>query len=244
MKIVCQIPARYESTRVPRKPLVDICGKPMIWWVYQQVLKVQVISKVYIATDSEIVEQACHNLGLNVIMTKKEHTNCLYRLQEVSQKVPADMYLNVNGDEPLVDPVSIEKVVNESIKIKPDYLFAYRKLIDPAETNDTGNIKVVTNSKNRVLYVSRAPIPCPYKGIDFNYKKFVGIKCLSKKALDLYANTQVADLERIEDMSVLRFLEHEIPVYCTEINSNSLSVDNPRDLERVRHIMEQQLRGN
>lgn len=241
MKIIAQIPARYESTRVPRKPLVDICGKPMIWWVYQQILKVKGISEIYVSTDSKIVKEACENLKMNVILTSEKHTNCLYRLHEVSEKIPADLYLNVNGDEPLVDPISIQKVVNEAIELKPDYIFAYRKLTDPAETNDTGNIKVVTNSKNRVLYVSRAPIPCPYKGINFNYKKFVGIKCLSKKALDLYATTEVSDLERIEDMSVLRFLEHEIPVYCTEIESNSLSVDNPRDLERVREIMKMKL---
>lgn len=239
MKIVAIIPARYASTRFPGKPLVDICGKPMIWWVYNKVKTVKEFANVYVATDDERIEKVCNKYKMNVIMTKNNHPNHIDRLQEVSNKIEADYYMCINGDEPLIDPVSIQKIIpkredNDNII----FIGARRKLTDPAETIDSANIKMVIGNDDLCMYLSRTPIPYPKGSLFFNYWKYVGIECFNKKALDFFTNTKMGNIEKVEDIDHIRFLENGVKIYFKEVQSESLSVDTPKDLEKVIKIIE------
>ena len=241
MKIVGIIPARYASTRFPGKPLVDICGKPMIWWVYERVSSVKEFSEVFVATDDERIEKVCQEYNMKVIMTRNNHPNHISRIQEVSDKIDADYYMCINGDEPLIDPISIQKIIPEK-ENNDDTVFigARRKLTDPAETIDSANIKLVIGKNNLCMYMSRTPIPYPKGTLFFDYWKYVGIECFNKKALDFFVNTEMGNIEKVEDIDHLRFLENGVKIYFKEVESESLSVDTPKDLEKVKKIIEAQ----
>lgn len=241
-KIIGVIPARYESTRFPGKPLVDICGKPMIWWVYNQVKKVKQFAEIYVATDDERIELACKKYGMNVLMTSNNHPTHIHRVHEVSNKVKSDYYLCVNGDEPLIEVESIAKVIESAIVNQNDFFTgAFRYLADPAETIDSANIKIVTdNSQNkyfRCVYLSRTPIPYPKNSLNFKYKKYVGIECFTKAALDFFVSCDMGLLEKVEDIDHLRFIEANKNLYFVEVNSKSISVDTCKDLEKVHEII-------
>lgn len=237
MKIVAVIPARYASSRLPGKPLADICGKPMIWWVYHQVKKVKEFDSVYVATDDERIEEVCQSYQMNVIMTKDNHPNHIARVQEVSDKIKADYYICVNGDEPMIDAKSIKKVLPTEVIKKPYFCGARRKLTNPVETIDSGNIKLAMTKEDRCIYISRTPIPYPKGTILYDYWKYVGIECFNKEALDFFVSQKMGELEKIEDIDHLRFLENGVNLYFKEVQSESLSVDTPKDLEKVRKII-------
>ena len=129
MNIVAVIPARYASTRLPGKPLADILGKPMIWWVYQQVMKVKEFAGVYVATDDERIEKVCKSYGMSVVMTSQACSNHIIRVQEFSEKVFADYYICVNGDEPMIDAESIKKILPERVRKEPYFCGARRSLL-------------------------------------------------------------------------------------------------------------------
>lgn len=236
MKIIGIIPARYKSSRFPGKPIVDICGKPMIWWVYQQAKKVSALDDVYVATDDNRIVEVCEKYSIKTILTSDKHITHINRLHEVSQKIQADLYLCICGDEPLIKPEVIEKVIPSEIKdITVSVLM--REFSDPTEVIDPGNIKIETNEKNYCVALSRSPIPFPYKTIEYKYKKIVGVECYNKNALDFFATTTPGIVEKIEDITLLRFLENNIPLKFTLVETNALSVDTEKDLERVRNVI-------
>jgi 3-deoxy-manno-octulosonate cytidylyltransferase (CMP-KDO synthetase) len=238
MKILGIIPARYASSRLPGKPLADIEGKPMVWWVYNQVIKVKQFESVFVATDDKRIADYCVENDIPYVMTSSACPNHIHRIWEVSNQIEADYYVSVNGDEPLIEPANIiqalpEKAVNDS----PYFGSVYRKLTDPAETMDLANVKIVLDKNNDCLYQSRTPIPYPKGSILFEYKKAIGIECFNKKALDAFASLPMGVLEKIEDIDHLRFLENGIKIHYEEIESESLSVDTMNDLEKVRRII-------
>ncbi len=237
MNIVGVIPARYESTRFPGKPLADINGKPMIWWVYNQVKKVKELSEVYVATDDERIKVECEKHCIKVVMTKNTHPDHIARVQEVSDKINADLYVCINGDEPLIDEISISKVINEAIENPSFFTGAFRYLSDPAETLDSANIKIVTNKSGEAIYISRCPVPNPKGTLLFKYKKYVGIECFTKESLDYFVSTPMGIIEKIEDIDHLRFIENHKVLKFKEIQSESISVDTQKDLEKVREIL-------
>ena len=238
MKIIGVIPARYASTRFPGKPLADICGKPMIWWVYQQVKKVKELNEVYVATDDIKIRSELEKYQIPVVMTRDNHPDHISRVHEVSDIKKADMYVCINGDEPLIDPVSIATVIeNAKAKKTPAYYGAFRYLTDPAETIDPAKIKVLTTEDGRLIYISRTPIPYPKNSLLFKYKKYVGIECYHKETLDFFVTHPMGKVEKIEDIDHLRFIENQYPLYFTEVQSESISVDTPKDLEKVRKII-------
>lgn len=243
MNIVGVIPARYESTRLPGKPLADICGKPMIWWVYQQAKKVKELSEVYVATDDERIKAECEKYDIKVVMTNNNHQNHISRMHEFSEKLKADLYVCINGDEPLIDKTSIEKVINQAIKKPAFFTGAYRKLLDPAETIDSANIKIVINESGQAIYMSRTPIPFPKGTLFFQYKKYIGIECFTKESLDFFVSVDMGNIERIEDIDHLRFIENNKKLVFTEVDSESISVDTQKDLEKVREIIRKQQTG-
>ena len=241
MKVVAVIPARYQSTRFPGKPLADICGKPMIWWVYNNIKKSKKINEVYAAIDDDRVREVCEKYGIKYMMTSNNHLNHITRVWEVSTKIAADYYICINGDEPLINYKDVEKIIPTK-KEKIEYFKgAYRNLNDPVETIDNANIKLVLSADGRCIYISRMPIPFPKNSLLFEYKKYVGIECFSKKGLNFFNDTKMGILEKIEDIDHLRFIENNKEIFFEEIKSNSISVDVPKDLEKVRLLIQERL---
>lgn len=242
MKVIGVIPARYQSSRFPGKPLADICGKPMIWWVYNQVSQVKEFSEIYVATDDERIVACCEENGMKYVMTRKDTPNHIHRIWEVTEMIEADYYISVNGDEPLISPDNIRQAFpTEVIKDRPFFQSVYREMHDPAEVMDIANVKIVLNKEGVCMYQSRYPIPCPKGSLLFTYKKAIGIECFNKKALDIFSHTPMGVMEKIEDIDHLRFLENGIPIYYKQIDSESLSVDTRNDLEKVRLIIQERL---
>lgn len=242
MKIVAIIPARYGSTRFPGKPLADICGKPMLWWVYQQVSQISLFSKVICAVDDTRISDMCATYGMDFVMTHNNHPDHISRIQEVSTKIEADYYMCINGDEPLISPECILPVIpTEIITDEPYFGGAMRVLTDPAETIDFAKIKVVVSDTGRCLYMSRTPVPYPRGTLLFQYNKYVGVECFNKAALDFFVSTPMGSIERVEDIDHLRFLENGIDLKFNYVNSESISVDTPKDLDKVIKIIKKEV---
>lgn len=239
MKITAIIPARYQSSRFPGKPLADICGKPMIWWVYNQVCQVPGFNNVIVATDSEKIVEVCESYGINTMLTKDSHPTHVHRVHEVSERIESDLYVVVCGDEPLISFDVIQSILpTQDIDNMQMYVGGLcRYFSDPAEVIDPANIKIVTNSKDECILLSRAPIPFPYKTVLFKYKKVIGVECYNKLALNFFVSTPKGFLESIEDVTLQRFLENKVHINYKLVDSLSLSVDTPRDLEKVKEII-------
>ncbi len=242
MKIVAVIPARYASTRFPGKPLSDICGKPMIWWIHRQIKMAKGIDEIYVATDDERIKDVCENLGIKAIMTSEKCPTHLDRLYEFSTKVDADFYININGDEPLIESKCIEDLIPHGVDPNSSYVANGMMILkDPIDAVDTSKIKIAVDKFGYGLYMARTPIPFPKGNSNYTFKKFVGVQCFTKKALEFVSKTKRGELESIEDIDEFRFLEngHKIKFVLTE--ATTLSVDTPKDLEKVRKIMQQKI---
>lgn len=243
MKIIGVIPARYQSSRMPGKPLADILGKPMIWWVYQQVRKSPLFSEIVVATDDDRIMKACEEYNMKAVMTSKNHDTPTSRLCEVSTKIEADLYTLIMGDEPLVDEQSFSLVIPEKIN-DGYYVGALTNILtNPTEVIDFSNQKVVTNSKRETLFISRSPIPYPKGTLDFQYEKVTGVQAFSKKALEFFDATEKSILERAEENDLMRFVENGIPVRMIVSKYKTISVDTPKDLELVRRLLEEKYHG-
>jgi 3-deoxy-manno-octulosonate cytidylyltransferase (CMP-KDO synthetase) len=242
MKIVGIIPARYKSTRFPGKPLADICGRPMIWWVYQQVKKVTEFNAVYVATDSEQIQEACEKFNIAVIMTGETCGTSTERLYEVSQKIQADYYVCINGDEPLISPEVIRAVLPKQPGLEIFFVCnLITKIKDPVELMDFSNIKVVTDENGYALFMSRSPIPAPKASLNYAYYKHIGVLVYNPKALEFFANTPKGKNELIEDINELRFIEHNVKLKMLEVQADTLSVDTYKDLEKIRSVIQNKI---
>lgn len=242
MKIIGVIPSRYASTRFPGKGLADICGRPMIWWVYQSMKKAKGIDEAYVATDNEIIGKACDTWGIPWVMTSDTCPTHLERLYEVSTKIDADFYINVNGDEPLMESSCVEDLIPIGVDPEESYVAnGMMNLQDPIDAYDSSKIKIATDMMGYGMYMARSPIPFPKARSDYKLKKFVGVQCFTKKALAFVNKTPRGYLESIEDIDEFRFLEngHKIKFVLTE--ATTVSVDTFKDLEKVRMIIAEKL---
>ena len=237
-KAIAVIPSRYKSSRFPGKPLADICGKPMLWWVYNQAQKVPSLDDVIVATDDNRISEVCEQYNMKYIMTSIDHNTPTSRLYEVSTKIDSDLYVFVGGDEPLIDPMAINRVVERAKTNGYDVTHAMTKIKTAPEVVDFTNIKVVVSTENLLLYTTRSPLPYPKGGLDFDYMKFVGIGVFSKFALSFYNDTPKSKLERIEECDLIRFIDKRIPVEMVEVSCRNISVDTPKDLQAVISIIE------
>ncbi len=238
MKIVCVIPARAESSRFFEKPLALINGKPMIGWVYEHSKEVDLFSAVYVATDSERIADAARRFGADVIMTSPAHETATERLYEVSTKVDADLYVMVNGDEPLLTKEAIVQCI--PTQLDPESLYVSNLMTDfsnPVEVVDSTNLKIVTASDDRCLFISRSPIPYPKGSLDVVYHKFVGVGAFTKKALEFYHNTPRGAIEKVEENDSFRFIENHVPIYYYNCHCKSLSVDTRKDIAAVEEYL-------
>ena len=171
--------------------------------------------------------------NIKVLMTRNDHPVHVCRLQEVSEKINADYYVCVCGDEPLIDPETIRAIIPQPNERKYYVRSLMRDFSDPAEVMDPGNIKVTTTPEGDCIGLSRSPIPFPYKTVLFKYQKVVGVECFTKEALDFFAVTPKGPIEKIEDIALLRYLEHGKSINYKKVSTVALSVDTPRDLEKV-----------
>lgn len=234
MRIVGVIPARGGSSRFYNKPLANIFGKPMVWWVYTHSREVECFDEVYIATDSEEIKAVCEDFGAKVIMTSKEHDTATERLYEVSQKIDADLYVMVNGDEPVIEAEDIVKCIPANLNEEEFYVSnLMTDFTDPVEVVDTTNLKIVTNEEGICLFISRSPIPFPKGGMNYTYQKFVGVGAFTKKALQYYHETPRGPIEKIEENDSFRFIENRKDIYYINAHCKTISVDTPKDIEKV-----------
>ena len=196
MKIVGIIPARYKSSRFQGKPLADICGKPMIWWVYQQAKKSKFLQEVYVATDDIRIKEICDELNINVIMTSNNHKTGTDRVGEVATKIKADVYVNIQGDEPLIDPKSIDLAIEPFYNNKEEIFITngMTEIKKHYEIIDNTVPKVVVNKDRNGVFLSRLPIPYP-KGKDTKYYKQVCVYGFTPKALEFYCNSERGKIE-------------------------------------------------
>lgn len=245
MKIIGVIPARYQSSRFPGKPLADICGKPMIWWVYQQCKKVEDFDSVYVATDDEKIYTVCSDLDIPAIMTSSAHKTGTDRIGEVAEKIPADLYVNIQGDEPLLEPETIRAAIlpfYEDADLQISNLMT--RIKDPVDAVNFTVPKVITNKEGIGIYLTRATAPYPKGKIDYSYYKQVCVYGFTPQALRFYCDYGKrfgkAKIEAIEDIEILRFIENGYKVQYIEVDSDTVAVDTPSDLERVREIVRRQ----
>lgn len=234
MKYALIIPARYESSRFPGKPLVDILGKSLILRVWEK--SVEAIDKkdVYIATEDERIADHCRLHGMQYLMTPNTCLTGTDRVYETSKLIDADVYINVQGDEPLLDPKDIQAVINAS-KNKPGQIINAMCPIGSEEDFRSSSVpKVVATPAGNLLYMSRGAIPTNKK-LEFTkaYKQ-VCIYAFPSTQLDTYGKREKkTPLESIEDIEILRFLEMGIPVHMIEVSASSIAVDHPHDVPRV-----------
>ncbi|MCD7774044.1 MAG: 3-deoxy-manno-octulosonate cytidylyltransferase [Clostridiales bacterium] len=243
MKIIGMIPARKESTRFNNKPLALICGKPMVYWVWRHSKEVAVFDEVYVATDSEDIKSTAEDFGAKVILTSSDCETATERLYEVYKKINADLYVMINGDEPLVTADDIAKCIPE--KIPEDGFYVSNLMTDfsnPVEVVDPTNLKIVTNRDGVCLFISRSPIPFPKGEMNYTYQKFVGVGAFTPAALEFYHNTPRGPVEKIEENDSFRFIENKKDCYYINAHCKSLSVDTPKDrVEVERYMIENQL---
>lgn len=240
MKIVGVIPARYKSSRFEGKPLADIFGKPMIWWVYQAAIKVKEFEAVYVATDDDRIKNECEELGVNVIMTSDEHKTGTDRIGEVARKIDADLYVNIQGDEPMIEPETIIEAITpfyENRELQVSNLMTVIK--DPVDLVNFTVPKVITNKDGIGIYLTRSAAPYPKGSIDCFYYKQVCVYGFTPEALEFYCNNPRGKVESIEDIEILRFIESGYKVQFIEVDSDTVAVDTPNDLEKVRKIMKE-----
>lgn len=247
MKVLGVIPARMASSRFPGKPLADIAGRPMVWWVYRQALKASSLSDVVVATDDAQIFAVCGELGIKAVMTSTEHRTSTERVLEVARSEPADIYVCINGDEPLISPLSIDAVVPKHITQEIAVFNIMAPIKSTAELVDSTNIKVVVDADGRAMYFSRGVIP-NHKSKPtgdatsvFKFFKHVGVLAYTRAALELFAAEPRRSAEQMEDINELRFLEAGVTIRMVLFDGgDSLSVDVPADLDTVRNLIESQ----
>jgi 3-deoxy-manno-octulosonate cytidylyltransferase (CMP-KDO synthetase) len=244
MKIVAVIPARYKSSRFPGKPLADICGKPMVWWVYQEAVKTGKYDDVIVATESERIVEKCNELGMHAMLTSDKHPTGTDRVAEVAQKVDADLYVIIMGDEPLVSAEDEIRLI-ETIENAPeaDAIMLTEKFKNPVDAINATTIKLAITDQNYLIFMSRAAIPYPKEALGYDLYKNIGCYAFRKDALDFYLRTKPGAIERAEGIELLRLLENHKKILTVLVDSESMAVDTPKDLERIRKIVEIKLGG-
>ncbi|MGC9196574.1 MAG: 3-deoxy-manno-octulosonate cytidylyltransferase [Syntrophobacteraceae bacterium] len=233
LRILGVIPARYDSTRLPGKVLKNIAGKPMIYWVFKNARKAAVLSDLLVATDSEKVLRYCEGEKIPVILTGR-HPSGTDRLREVMDRVEADVYINIQGDEPTLRPEHLDAVVapflREDVRVQVSTL---KVAIEESQAQDPNKVKVVTDDSGRALYFSRYPIPFDRESAGVKRYKHLGIYAYTKAALTLFHSLPESSLELAEKLEQLRFLQNGVEIYVVETPYDTVGVDTQEDLERV-----------
>lgn len=230
------IPARWGAARFPGKALAVINDKPMIWHVYKQAMASGALHKCVVATDDKRISQACEEQNIPFIMTRESHPTGTDRLAEVAEKVEASLYLNIQGDEPMLAPGSIRKLAGTAMTETRQVLNGYCVIREPSEIIDINVVKVVMARSGIALAFSRSPIPYPKSG-EAEYFRVVGLYAFTRSALLEFPKLPIGQLERSEGIELYRYLESGRRVQMVEVGESGHAVDTPDDLERVRGLM-------
>jgi len=234
-KVIAILPVRLESTRLPRKALKDICGLPMIVHVFKRCLLSKKLDEVYVATDSFEIKEVVEKYGGRVIMTSSNHETGTDRISEAALELDAEIIVNIQGDEVLVNPMYIDRVTNELIE-NPDINVGI--LVNSFSKKDSpSDIKVVLNKYNDVMYLSRSDIPSGSRLNNPPMLKAYHIVPFRKKFLLEYAQMDRGSLEKIEFNEYVRILENGERIRAVYVESDAVSVDTPEDLQYVREVM-------
>jgi 3-deoxy-manno-octulosonate cytidylyltransferase (CMP-KDO synthetase) len=236
-QILGVIPARLGSTRLPRKVLRQIAGRPMVEWVWRAAVASGQMDQVVVATDSAEVEEACRQRGIPVAMTSPECASGSDRVYEVSRRIEAEIYVNIQGDEPLLTPEHFAPLLE--LFSRPEVEVSTISV--PCPVDDFANpnaVKVVTAADGRALYFSRSTIPYNRDKISFTgYHKHLGLYAYRKRALEQFASLAASPLEQIERLEQLRLLENGISIYVGQAEGDTIGVDTEDDLQRVDQIL-------
>jgi 3-deoxy-manno-octulosonate cytidylyltransferase (CMP-KDO synthetase) len=244
MEAVAVIPARYKSSRFEGKVLADIFGKPMLQYVWESAKEAKLLDEVIIACDDERVKEVAQGFGAKVMMTAKEHLSGTDRIAEVVALMDVKVVVNIQADEPLIKPVMIDSIVDALLKDKSLEMATLMKRIkDPEEINNPNVVKVVVDKNNFALYFSRAPIP--YKAKDSSVKepvyfKHIGIYGYTKDFLFTYKNIPASILEETEKLEQLRVLSEGFKIKVLETKYETIGVDTPQDLERLKEYLKKE----
>jgi len=239
--IIGVIPARYDSTRFPGKPLAIIAGKPMVQHVYERAGRAKFLDEVIVATDDNRIRQAVENFGGRVLMTSADHKTGTDRVAEVARAVEAKGYVNIQGDEPLIDAAFIDKCANLIIEGEQMSTLAAR-IATRADLFDQNVVKVVIDQGGHAVYFSRHAIPFPRKyldrGVDVDmeastYLRHVGVYGYCREALLAFADAGVCEAEELESLEQLRAVNIGIRIRVAFVDSPTQGVDLPEDVERI-----------
>jgi 3-deoxy-manno-octulosonate cytidylyltransferase (CMP-KDO synthetase) len=239
-KILGVIPARYQSTRFPGKVLAPIASKTMLQHVYERASLSRYVTSIIIATDDERIFDAARSFGARVRMTSSEHASGTDRAAEIASAENAEIIVNIQGDEPLIDPAAIDAAILP-LAHEPDIVMATlkKKIEDPREISDPNVVKVVTGHQGDAIYFSRCPIPYDRnRASSVPYFKHIGLYVYQRDFLLNYSALPVGPLEQSERLEQLRALENGFPIRVVETEYESMGVDTPEDLERVSRLFD------
>jgi 3-deoxy-manno-octulosonate cytidylyltransferase (CMP-KDO synthetase) len=241
---VALIPARYASTRLPGKPLVEIAGKAMIQHVYERVQSARLIDRVIVATDDERIRDFVRDFGGEVVMTSPDHASGTDRIASVARELGAlSIVINVQGDEPLIDPSILEMLVEALEATDSDCATPVTRITETRELFDTNIVKVVLRRDFTPLYFSRSPVPCvrdlaPEKWAgSFPFYRHIGVYAYRPSSLDRFVAAPPSTLERCEQLEQLRMLDLGMSMICVETDYGGIAVDTPEDVMRVESII-------
>ena len=243
MTSVCVIPARYASTRLPGKPLALIAGKPMIQWVYKQAVKANLIDRVIVATDDEKIKNAVESFGGEVVLTDPDLPSGTDRVAAAVQNIDADIVVNLQGDEPFVEPELLNSMVSTFLDSEIYMATPIRKIESDEDLNDPSLVRVAKDVNNYALFFTRNVIPY-LRDINkeewlynFNFYKHVGIYAYRKTFLNILTSLPESHLEKAEQLEQLRVLENGYKIYTVETDYDSISVDTLDDLNKVNQLI-------
>lgn len=240
MKVVAVIPARYGSTRFPGKALAAIAGKPMVQHVFERARGAQRVSRVVIATDDERILQAVAGFGGEAMMTRGDHRSGTERVAEVAAHMEAEVYVNVQGDEPLVEPAAIDALVAAMDEESVSVATLCTPITEPGDIMDPNVVKVVTDFEGNALYFSRAPVPWvrdEKQAVGMQHRKHLGLYAYRRAALLEFPTLPPGELEKLEQLEQLRLLENGYKIRVVETEFDSIGVDVPADAARVEQIL-------
>lgn len=234
MKIVGMLPVRLKSSRLPEKALKDICGLPMIIHTLKRTQMAKLLDEVFVVTDSDVIKSLVELHDGKVIMTSKNHQTGTDRLAEASQQIDADYIVNIQGDEPLVNPEDIDKGIVGLIHSNAEVSLLVTQF---SKKHSSGDIKAVVNLKNEIMYLSRNDLPSDSRVEVKNMLKAYHVVSFKKKFLLTYSQLEQTPLEKIEFNEYLRILENGYKIQAVHVESSAISVDTQEDLEYVRTLM-------
>lgn len=238
MKCLIAIPARMGATRFPGKPLVDLLGRPMVQWVYEAAVQSGVADRVVIATPDQEIVDAAASFGGEAVLTRHDHLTGTDRLAEVAEKIPAEVIINVQGDEPLIRPESIALCARPLLDSSEADLSSIYSDCPENEYDDPATVKVVTDEKGYALYFSRYAIPFARNERVIPVKKHVGLYGYRAAALKHFAVLPPSPLEQAESLEQLRFLYHGYRMVMSKGEGTELAIDTPEHVDRVIRLLQ------